>query len=236
MIARGMVPWAWASWLLARKAHDQDCRKGDGVCHAPSRGGRELLLFEHPHAGIQIPAGTVEEQEKPEEAALREVREETGLWPLVIQRYLGSEEQRLPDGEWIVAGATRVYARPDVTSFDRAHLRRGTRVTSGRRDSGFSQITYQEFDRMPDPKYISMSITGWVPDGKLADTTKRHFFHLEYPGASEARWTVFADNHIFTLFWAPLSDLPKIITPQDQWLRFLQKHTIFPVSEGDPDG
>jgi hypothetical protein len=115
-------------------------------------------------------------------------------------------------------------------------LRRGIRVTAGRRDSGLSQITYEEFDQMPDPQYISMSITGWVPDGKLADTTERHFFHLEYPRSSEARWTVFADSHIFTLFWAPLPDLPQIISPQDQWLRFLQQETNSPASEGDLEG
>ena len=41
--------------------------------------GTKLLLFRHPNAGIQIPAGTVEEGEMLEQAALREVAEETGL-------------------------------------------------------------------------------------------------------------------------------------------------------------
>jgi 8-oxo-dGTP pyrophosphatase MutT (NUDIX family) len=35
--------------------------------------GHELLLFEHPNAGIQIPAGTVNPEETPEEAGRREV-------------------------------------------------------------------------------------------------------------------------------------------------------------------
>ena len=41
-----------------------------------------LLLFTHlnaPEAGIQVPAGTIEAGESPEEAVLREVFEETGL-------------------------------------------------------------------------------------------------------------------------------------------------------------
>lgn len=42
-------------------------------------GVKELLLFKHPTAGIQIPAGTVEEGETPEKAVKREVYEETGL-------------------------------------------------------------------------------------------------------------------------------------------------------------
>ena len=35
-------------------------------------GERQLLLFKHPYAGVQIPAGTVEVGESPEQAALRE--------------------------------------------------------------------------------------------------------------------------------------------------------------------
>ena len=33
----------------------------------------ELLLFRHPFAGIQLPAGTVEPGESPDEAVVREV-------------------------------------------------------------------------------------------------------------------------------------------------------------------
>lgn len=40
----------------------------------------ELLLFMHPNAGIQFPAGTVEEGELPEQAVLREVAEKTGIY------------------------------------------------------------------------------------------------------------------------------------------------------------
>jgi 8-oxo-dGTP pyrophosphatase MutT (NUDIX family) len=44
----------------------------------------EILLFQHPHAGIQIPAGTVEEGEALDAAVLREAFEETGLTGLRI--------------------------------------------------------------------------------------------------------------------------------------------------------
>jgi len=39
----------------------------------------ELLLLRHPYAGIQFPAGTVEEDEDTDDAAKREIYEETGL-------------------------------------------------------------------------------------------------------------------------------------------------------------
>jgi 8-oxo-dGTP diphosphatase len=60
--------------------------------------GDRLLAFSHPHhpeAGIQVPAGTVEEDESPREAVLREAREETGLDDLEIRSYLGVREHNL---------------------------------------------------------------------------------------------------------------------------------------------
>mgnify|MGYP003797653075 CR=1 FL=1 len=55
--------------------------------------GNELLVFEHPNspeAGLQVPAGTVEQGEDHEDAVLREVAEETGLPDVRIVRKLGS--------------------------------------------------------------------------------------------------------------------------------------------------
>ncbi|MBU0496080.1 MAG: hypothetical protein KKA73_18125 [Chloroflexi bacterium] len=128
----------------------------------------------------------------------------------------------------MVATATTVYARPDVASFDWAHLRKGIQVTLLWQAGGFSQVTYVEHDREPDPQYVTYCITGWVPDDTLTDARRRHFFHLGFHGQSEDRWTVYTDNHHFSLFWAPLTDLPAtlarhsvVIPPQDHWLRFL---------------
>lgn len=189
-----------------------------------SEDGHDLLLFQHPNAGIQIPAGTVEDGEIPEEAVIREVAEETGLTVLSVHQYLGCTEDRLPKGHRIIVAPTKVYARPDVTSFDWAYLRKGIPVVfSGRRANGFSQVTYEEFDQVPNPQYVTMRITGWVSDDVLADTRRRHFFHIEFHGRSEDRWTVCVDNHRFTLFWAPLTALPEIIHPQDEWLAFLHR-------------
>lgn len=186
-----------------------------------SKDGYDLLLFEHPNAGVQIPAGTVERGESAEQAVMREVAEETGLTALSVRRYLGCAEDKLPEGHRIIAKRTRVYARPDVTSFDWAYLRKGIPVTISRRAEGFSQVTYEEMDQVPHPQYVTMCITGWVPDDTLADTRRRYFFHLEFHGRSEEKWKVFTDNHFFTLFWAPLTALPEIIQPQDEWLEFL---------------
>ena len=56
-------------------------------------GSLQVLVFEHldhPSAGIQVPAGSIESGETPEEAALREAWEESGVEELRVQRYLGS--------------------------------------------------------------------------------------------------------------------------------------------------
>ena len=45
--------------------------------------GHRLLVFRHadfPEAGSQVPAGTVQPDERPDEAVLREAYEETGLF------------------------------------------------------------------------------------------------------------------------------------------------------------
>ncbi len=180
-----------------------------------------LLLFEHPSAGFQIPAGTVESDETPEAAVVREVAEETGLKSPSTCRYLGCAESKLPEGQRIIGEPTKVYARPDATSSNWAHLRKGILVALLRKADGFSQVTYEEFDRVPDPHYVTMAVTGWVPDEVLADSTRRHFFHLEFNGHSAERWAVVTDSHHFALFWAPLSALPEIIYPQNGWLEFL---------------
>jgi 8-oxo-dGTP pyrophosphatase MutT (NUDIX family) len=187
-----------------------------------TKGGHDLLLFRHPHAGVQIPAGAVEDGETPEEAVLREAQEETGLKSLSIRRYLGCAEHRFSAGERMVVEPTMVHARPDLASFGWAHFRRGIVVTPiGRASDGLTQVTYEEFDREPDPQYVTMRITGWVPDDVLTDKVARHFFLLESHEQAEEQWTVHTDCHAFALFWAPLSDLPEIAHSQDTWLEFL---------------
>ncbi len=56
-------------------------------------GTRELLVFAHPdfpEAGIQVPAGTIEDGETPEQALFRELTEETGFAGFALVRHIAT--------------------------------------------------------------------------------------------------------------------------------------------------
>ncbi len=114
-----------------------------------------------------------------------------------------------------------MYARPDTTSFDWASIRRGILVRCNRTGADFSHITYVERDEQAEPPFVTYQITGWVPVTVLTRQVTRYFYHFPYHGRTPATWWVDTDNHRFRLFWAPLAQLPIIITPQCWWLDIL---------------
>lgn len=62
--------------------------------------GQKLLVFDQPQspaAGIQVPAGTMEDGETPEQAVLREAHEETGLTALRLSTFLGELRRDMRD-------------------------------------------------------------------------------------------------------------------------------------------
>jgi 8-oxo-dGTP diphosphatase len=61
--------------------------------------GDRLLVFVQPEtldeSGVQVPGGTMESGETPEQSVMREAYEETGLDGLHLVRYLGSRDRDL---------------------------------------------------------------------------------------------------------------------------------------------
>src|SRR5262245_62334075 len=95
---------------------DATVHKVTGFVTRGRRELRELLVFRHPSAGIQLPAGTVEPGEAIEVAVVREVQEETGLSRVTLLRHLGSHaESWRPDGRTITR-STPVYSQPRETA------------------------------------------------------------------------------------------------------------------------
>jgi 8-oxo-dGTP pyrophosphatase MutT (NUDIX family) len=182
--------------------------------------GRQILLFRHPYAGYQFPAGTVEEGESFEAAVLREAQEETGLPLTTIQAQLGELIETFPGRAFTLRKVT-VYARPGSTSFDWAFLPRGAGVDLLRQQDGYAHVSFVEGDVYPDPTYITYQITGWVPEDCLTLQRCRHFYHLTCEFETPDTWQVDIDQHHYTLLWADVDNLPNIVQPQNKyWQQF----------------
>ena len=186
--------------------------------------GKELLVLRHPFAGYQLPAGTVNLNESPENAVVREVAEETGLINVPIQADYGFRDTLLPPDRAVLIHPTRVFSRPDPASFDWIDVGHGLWLDVLRKQSGYTQVRYQEPDQLPNYSYNTYEFTGWVPDEFLSQTQRRFFYLLKFAGQTPVSWKVNSDWHTFTLFWAPLDDLPEFISPQDTWLEVLFEH------------
>lgn len=182
---------------------------------------RELLLFQHQSAGIQIPAGTVEFGETPEQAAVRETAEETALEMASPAHFLGVEEDEAPAGHCFVYQTSPICKRPDTKSLSGASVRRGIAVEIEREEGEFVQISYREFQRQPPPEQIFYQITGWVLRPALIWRRRRSFYQFDYTEQTPERWTTNFDGPAFELFWAQLDDLPDIVPPQAAWLAYL---------------
>ena len=193
-------------------------------------GVKELLVFKHPTAGVQIPAGTVEKDEDIETAVKREVYEETGLQLVKTENYLGCFENELENNQRIVAETTQVYIEPDLTAIPyKRRLPKGLTIDylSTRKD--FTQISYiaYEYDKFHKPISIDTNITGWIPNEKLSAQKKRHFFLMSTQEKTADVWELKGDQgHIFKPYWTPLSPKPNIISPQDKWLDFVYEKIL----------
>ena len=193
-------------------------------------GVKELLVFKHPTAGIQIPAGTVEEGEDIETAVKREVYEETGLQSIEIENYLGCFENELENNQRIIAETTKVYMEPNLTAIPyKRKLPKGLTVDYLSTRADFTHISYieYEYDQFYEPICIDTNITGWMPNKNISAEKKRHFFHLSTQEETADAWELKSDQgHIFKPYWTPLSPKPNITPPQDKWLDFVYEKIL----------
>ena len=188
-------------------------------------GVKELLVFKHPTAGVQIPAGTVEKGEDIETAVRRETYEETGLQFVEIENYLGCFENELENNQRIIAETTQVYIEPNLTAIPyKRKLPKGLTIDYLSIQADFTHISYieYEYDKFHKPIGIDSNITGWIPNENLSAQKKRHFFLMSTQEKTADAWELKSDQgHIFKPYWTPLLPKPQIISPQDKWLDFV---------------
>ena len=185
------------------------------------RNAAELLVFRHPNAGFQLPAGTVETPETPAAAAVREVFEETG----VTARHpalLTTERTPQDAGSRVLVTASRLLKGPSGASGATGLvLRRGQPCRVLSTASGFAEIRVEEYDL--DTHETLQRYSGWLPQHHLATSIERAHFHLTGDGHTGSQWTHWAEDRFhFECFWAPLAHVPELAGQQQGWLKSCQ--------------
>lgn len=184
---------------------------------------KEVLTFLHPSAGRQLPAGTVEVNESPEAAVIREAMEETGLGQFEIVKKLGEQLGYTPEGEVVLNQAVRFYGWPAKAARRIGPLfTRGFRVQVKERKAGFAHVLYQEKDITKKNPKVAWEADGWLPTELLTREIKRHFYLLRTHAESKDSWPHVSDmGHTFVLEWKALNPRPELIGEQNTWLDYL---------------
>lgn len=198
-------------------------------------GSAELLLLEHPTAGIQLPAGTVELGETVETAVLREAAEETGLAHLQIVGKLGQITVDLPEDERIITRVTKLFDAPtsDASSVGGFGLGRGSPVKVLQWNGSFAEVLCDPLDLSRTPPLRVNGVRGFVRRSLLAGTAERHLFHVGLTGPTAEQWESFTDGVSFRCFWSPLVPVPRLHPAQQSWLDQVYASLVDTVSLKD---
>jgi len=188
---------------------------------------RKLLVFKHPQAGIQVPAGTVELGEEPELAVIREAREETNLSQVRMVKKLGSTIEKLPENEMVLIRLTKLFDEPSFdASSDGFVLDRGLRARVIEREGGFSFVESEPRDIGVNPPMGRVKKKGFVRSSLLTTNVERHFYHLTTEEKTANLWQVQTDGHIFELFWSNFDGKVILNAYQQPWLEHYRAHLI----------
>lgn len=187
----------------------------------------QLLVFKHPTAGIQIPAGTVEANETSENALLREVREETGLQRLTLLKKLGDTTLFLGQNEAVLLTTLRCFAWPAQAAKRIGPLcSRGLKLQTFERKVGFTHIKYEDYDFNQDPPTLLNAIDAWLPSDALTREILRTFYLLRVEEETQDTWQIQSDQgHTFQFFWVNWNEFPQLIGEQADWLNQLDQVT-----------
>lgn len=189
----------------------------------PSKTVPDILVFEHPTAGLQLPAGTVENDEEPEIAVLRKVYQETGLKQVEVVKKLTETHQFLPTDEAFLIETIRCYAWPAQSAQRFGPLfTRGKRFQVYERKVGFTRIKYEDYYLNKKSEKSLKTIEGWLPSASLTHEIRRYIYLLRVLNETPQSWSHLTDRgYTIQLKWVPLKPVPKINEEQISWLEYL---------------
>ncbi len=180
--------------------------------------GSELLVFQHPSAGVQLPAGTVDPEEDYEVAVFREVAEETGLADVRLKRCLGEETLALEADVRVLLTDTAMARGPGAQA-DGFALRRGCWLAAIAAAPGFVEVRVDEINTNVAPAQVLKRFSGWVPENVLGSVVVRRFYQFEHDGKTPDRWAVEGEPGLtFECYWVPLTPLPTLHPAQQGWI------------------
>lgn len=185
--------------------------------------GKEVLVFRHPLAGLQLPAGTVEDGQSPADAVLREVEEETGIAGARIITELLVEETTVPDHQRAVLNPTPLLAEPHpgAEQIDTVG-RTGFLIDVGEVGGDYRRVTQRHYEFDGEAFHPVRSVPGWVLDCELTSRMVRHHYEIAVDSPTAERW-VHAEYQDFPydLFWAPLGEDIGLVASNREWLRLV---------------
>ncbi len=214
-----------------KKSRRRTVEKVSGFVTRDRELGRELLVVRHPLAGIQVPTGTVEFGETPEQAIVREVAEESGIKQVKILSRLFELIEPMPDGQKVIRRMTKIFDSPnsDASSAGGFGLSRGNPVRVTGEAGAFSEIVCEVLDMSHDPPVSVPGVRGYVRTSILGSEVKRYLYHLASLERTADNWPIFVDGHEIQLFWIPLSPQTRLNPHQDHWLRSVYQSLIRPI-------
>ena len=177
----------------------------------------ELLVFDHPTAGTQLPAGTVDPGEDPRDAVAREFTEETGIPEPIVGRCIGVIEEQV--------AAHRAYLLNPALDAEGTEIPRGWPVLlDGANPGERMDIRHEVWDWDERPPRLLEQRLATAPHTSLTQRVRRHFYLLDTLEERSEPWRQSSDRSTWQVRWAPLEETLRLAGEQDRWLKILLQY------------
>ncbi len=174
--------------------------KSMGIITRNSGENLEILVICHTADGYKLAGGTIEQNETPEKACLREIGEETEIFDVVITKKLIESKIPLKDDEYYVKASSYLFSRPNDISFNWAKLPKGVRVTKEKSLDEYSQVVFTEYESL-NSKDISYQLMGFILNENLTKDAKRFTYHLTVNENVKTQKCIINDGFKYEIKW-----------------------------------